>query len=73
MKQNPTKKQLVLNHLQLHGHIEPLQAMFCYNCYRLADVVFRLKKEHDIITEIVQSENSRHAKYIYLGRKNENN
>lgn len=47
-----TQKQFVLWHLEQFGSIEPLTALREYGCYRLGDVIFRLRKEgYDITTE----------------------
>lgn len=46
-----TQKQLVLRHLRRFGSIEPLTALREYGCYRLGDVIFRLRNEgYDITT-----------------------
>ena len=67
----PTKKQLVLNHLQLHGSITSLQAILWLKAMRLADIVYRLKKQgHIIKTEMVKTDETTYAKYIYLGYEN---
>ena len=36
--------QTIKNHLHTHGSITPLEAITNYNVWRLADVIFRLKK-----------------------------
>lgn len=53
-KAAPTQRQLVLSHLRRFGSIEPLTALREYGCYRLGDVIFRLRREgYDIATERV--------------------
>lgn len=52
----PTQKQMVLAHLRQYGHIEPLTALREYGCYRLGDVIFRLRKDgHTIETRKVEA------------------
>jgi hypothetical protein len=69
-----TQKQKVLNHLKMFGSITPLEAMKEYGCMRLAAVVFNLKEEYSIRTDMVESKNRfgdkvRYAKYIFIGEK----
>ena len=40
-----TQKQLVMQHLQRFGSIEPLTALREYGCYRLGAVIFDLRKD----------------------------
>lgn len=51
-----TQKQFVLWHLKQFGSIEPLTVLREYGCYRLGDVIFRLRKEgYGITTERVSA------------------
>lgn len=55
-----TQKKAILEHLK-RMPITPLEALKYYGCFRLADVVFRLKKEgYDIITNIVGDVDGKH-------------
>lgn len=38
-----TQTQMVLQHLQQKGSITPMEALNLYGCYRLSDVIFRLR------------------------------
>lgn len=69
-----TQKRRVLEHLIDKGNITSWEAIKEYGCTRLADVVFKLKDEHSIVTEMVDNINRfgdkvRYAKYIYIGGK----
>ena len=72
MKQ--TQKERLLKYFKQHEHINPLESWLKLGIYRLSDVVFRLREEHFIDTEIVKVENQfgekcRVAKYVYIGEK----
>lgn len=61
-----SKKQKVFEHLQRHGTINPLQALNLFHAMRLADIVFRLKKDgHDIETKLIRTADSHFAEYSY--------
>ena len=69
-----TQKEMVLNHLQTEGNITPWEALKNYGCFRLAAVIFKLRREHKIITQDIENINKfgdkvRHAKYLYVGEK----
>ena len=70
MKTNQAER--ILRHLKDYRTIEPMEALGQYGCYRLADVIYRLKKEgHNITTELVVAKNkygelTRHAKYCFV-------
>lgn len=63
-----TQADMVLAHLK-RASITHREADREYDCTRLADVVFRLKKRgHQIRTEIVHSKNGKHwARYHLQG------
>lgn len=60
---------MVLKHLENHGSITPMDALEEYRCFRLAAVIFRLRKDgHNIITVEEQGRNKfgqrvRYARY----------
>ena len=67
-----SQKQSVLNHLREHGHINPMEALDLYASFRLGAIIFELRKEHYINTELVNDVNRfgkavQYAKYIYIG------
>lgn len=69
-----TQKDRVLQHLKDNGSITSWQAIKHYGCTRLSDVIYRLKEEHHIKTETVNSTNRfgdkvHFAKYIYVSKK----
>jgi hypothetical protein len=69
-----TQKERVLQHLKTYGHITSWQAIKEYGCTRLADVIFRLKDEYSIATQMQESTNRfgdkvRYAKYVFVGEK----
>lgn len=49
-KMTPQQKR-VLKHLEKHGSIEPLVALSQLGIYRLSDVIFKLRTEHNIEIE----------------------
>lgn len=69
-----TQKQKILDHLKMFGSITPLEAMKEYGCMRLAAVIFKLKDDYSITTEMLESQNRfgdnvRFAKYVLIGEK----
>lgn len=50
MKKPVSKKDKVLAHLKRYGKITPIQALNKYGCMRLADIIFKLRKDYDIKT-----------------------
>lgn len=56
MEKKKTQKEMVLEHLQNRGSITPLEALNIYGCFRLADVIYKLKKDGwHIRTEMVET------------------
>jgi hypothetical protein len=49
----PTQSELILQHLQEHGSITPLQALDLYGCFRLAARINELIKDggHSIVAK----------------------
>ena len=67
------QKQSVLNHLREHGHINPMEALNLYASFRLGAIIFELRKEHYINTELVNDKNKfgkavQYARYMYVGQ-----
>lgn len=67
-----SQKQSVLNHLREHGHINPMEALDLFASFRLGAIIFELRKEHHINTELVNDVNRfgkaiQYAKYMYIG------
>lgn len=67
----PSQKQLVLQHLNRFGSIEPLTALREYGCYRLGAVIFEPRHEgYAIRTEKINAKSRitgrpvQFAKYI---------
>ena len=53
-----TQKQMILDHLHLHGKITPLEALSEYGCYRLSAVIFNLRDEgYPIVTNPLSRKN----------------
>ena len=68
-----SQKQSVLNHLREHGHINPMEALNLYASFRLGAIIFELRKEHHIYTELVNDVNRfgkavQYANYVYIGQ-----
>ena len=66
-----TKKQLILEHLKKYKSITPKEAYFEYGSMRLGAVIFELRKNHKIRTNMIDVAgkygNSTVAQYIYEG------
>ncbi len=59
-----TQKQSVRIHLEKGLTITPLEALHYYGCFRLADVIFKLKKEGlDIVSNIIDDNGKQFAEY----------
>jgi|TARA_R110000751_G_scaffold10654_2_gene38614 hypothetical protein len=59
-----TQKQNILKHLQDGSSITPLTALESYGCFRLAAIVFDLKKEGwNIKTNITKNSKKKFAVY----------
>jgi hypothetical protein len=67
-----TQKQAIKKHLEGGGAITPLEALHYYGCFRLADIIFKLKKEGlDIVTNIVENgigEDKKHFAEYHIRR-----
>ena len=62
-----TQKENVLYHLRSQKTITPLEALMLYGCFRLADVIFKLKKDgHNIVTHDETKEKKTYARYELL-------
>lgn len=66
-----TQKEMVLEHLQNFGFIEPLTALREYGCYRLSAIIYLLRDDGlNIQTEMIEGRSRitghvvRFAKYI---------
>lgn len=70
-----TQQQRVLNHLQTHGSITPLEALNNYGIYRLSVAILRLRRAgHNILTVDAEGKNKfgetvHHGKYILMDGK----
>lgn len=66
-----TKKELVLEHLKKYRSITPKEAYFEYGSMRLGAIIFELRKNHKIRTNMIDVAgkygNSTVAQYIYEG------
>lgn len=63
-----TQKSEILKHLEAGNSITPIEALQKFGSLRLADVIFKLKREgHNITTELFTTSNgSRAARYALL-------
>lgn len=66
-----TKKEMILQHLKKYRSITPKEAYFEYGSMRLGAVIFELRKNHKIRTNMIDVAgkygNSTVAQYIYEG------
>ncbi len=60
-----SQKQDILTHLETHDSITPKEAYRMYSIMRLADVIFKLKKDgHDITTNMIKTKQNSYASYV---------
>lgn len=68
-----TKEMMILKHLKKFKKITPLEALKNYGSMRLGAVIFKLRKDYNIITNIIDVNTrfgtSRVAQYCYRGKK----
>ena len=62
-----TKTSLVLKHLKEHGKISSMDAFERYKATRLSAVIFNLRKDYIIDTEMVPFDGGRYGLYHYRG------
>lgn len=66
-----TKKQAILNHLKKYRKITPLEALREYGSMRLGAVIFELRKDYKIDTNLIDVStrfgNSTVAQYVFKG------
>lgn len=68
-----TQTQVVLDHLQNRGSITSMEAIELYGATRLADIIFRLRKQGYIIVTVDHEttnrfgQPTRYAEYKYEG------
>lgn len=70
------QQERVLEYLKQNGSINPLASLMELSVYRLSDVIFVLRKNHNIDTKMTKSKNRfnesiSYATYIYKGEKND--
>lgn len=68
-----SKQMRILSHLKSNKAITPIEALEHYGSMRLGAVIFDLRKDYDIVTEMVESRDRfgnpvRYAKYHYRGK-----
>ena len=66
-----TKKEMILQHLKKYRSITPKEAYFEYGSMRLGAVIFELRKDYKIRTNMIDVPtrfgNSTVAQYVYEG------
>lgn len=67
MKQNKTMQ--ILNHLKKYGVITSWDAIKLYKATRLSAIIFNLRKQHIIETDMQRGEDVNYARYIYKGER----
>lgn len=76
MTMKKTQTSEVLKYLKEEGSITSLQAINLFGATRLSDIIFRLRKQHNIETKQILTKNRygnvvKYGKYIYHGEKGE--
>lgn len=69
-----TQQDRVLNYLKQNGSINPLVSLMELSVYRLSDVIFKLRENHNIETKMTKATNRfnepvSYATYVYKGEK----
>lgn len=70
-----TQKKRVLAHIRQYGKITSMEAFTWYGITRLADVIFKLRKDgYEIVTQETVGKNRygedcRYATYVEVGKK----
>ena len=62
-----TKTSLILRHLKEHGKISSMDAFERYKATRLSAVIFNLRKDYIIDTEMVPFDGGRYGLYHFRG------
>lgn len=68
------QKRRLLEYLQTHGEINPIEALSRLSIYRLSEVVRKLREEYVIETVMIPhtnkyGEKGSYGKYVYKGQK----
>lgn len=64
MEATMSQARQILEHLQEHKSISPLQALYQYGCFRLASRINELRElGYDIKTTMIKTNGKRHANY----------
>jgi hypothetical protein len=60
----------ILNHMETHGSITPLEALRLYGCFRLSARIYNLRDEgHNIKTDIIERNGKHVARYSLEEKK----
>ena len=62
-----TKTSLILRHLKEHGRISSMDAFERYKATRLSAVIFNLRKDYIMDTEMVPFDGGRYGLYHFRG------
>tara|TARA_Y100001963_G_scaffold27424_1_gene37350 strand:+ start:1766 stop:2020 length:255 start_codon:yes stop_codon:yes gene_type:complete len=69
-----SQKDSILNYLEEGNEITPIEALDRFGCFRLADVIFKLKQEgYDIQTKMVSNGSKKYASYRLMSNDGELN
>ena len=70
--QKQTQCKQILDHMEMYGSIEPLEALEKIGCFRLGARIHDLRKKGYIIeTDIIHKNGKQYAKYILRGHAND--
>lgn len=59
-----TQKDAVLNYMKSGNTITPMEALNKFGCFRLADIIFKLKKDgYEIETAMIKDGDKWYARY----------
>jgi len=66
-KRKESQIKQIKRYLELHKCITPLEALDHFGCFRLADVIYKLRsKGWDIRTYMIKHDGLRYANYVYI-------
>jgi hypothetical protein len=61
-----TQKERIFEHLKSGRTITPLEALNLYGCFRLGDVIFKLRSEGKNISTTINKDGKKYAIYTLL-------
>jgi hypothetical protein len=67
--QNLSQDELIKRHLLRGERISPMTALNLYGCFRLSSRIHELRKDLNIVKEMVQNNGKKYAEYYLAGNQ----